>query len=561
MPKAQIEKEIKFQQPLHTRVVLKPLTQAIFYILKENFKAQKANFNTYKRNHFMGFPKHTLNQITQHKLAVFGITIFAILFIKITLLAGLHLQLILPFSSYYLITDIALLLAFASFLFCARHILGPLMQINRSGKHHLISSPGRMAELLLFRESIETMPEAFAVWDKEQNLTFSNQKFKDLQTSSEQFQTPTTDYQNFPTFLNKLILQKPCRQKHLKHRALSTAKQQNYETQLPNGRWLHVKEQSMSNGGLVSLCSDITTLKSSQQNLIIREKQMRGAVAELKLSRCELEQKTQKLAELAFKYREAKILAEDVNRAKSEFLANMSHELRTPLNAIIGFSEMMNQEMLGPVNNLKYKDYILSIHNSGTYLLDLINDILDMSKIEAERMTIHPTLCNLNKLFRDAANVISPQADKHSLSLYIDVADDINCFLDHRAIMQILLNLLSNAVKFSPFGGKVTLSAKIIGDEMKIMVTDKGIGISENTINKIGTPFLQGENQMTKTFRGTGLGLAITQTLVKLHDGHITIDSKVGVGTCVSVLLPYHKNNLQPEDNNAVKDIDQVIAA
>jgi two-component system, cell cycle sensor histidine kinase PleC len=269
-----------------------------------------------------------------------------------------------------------------------------------------------------------------------------------------------------------------------------------------------------------------------------REQQMRARVAGFEQSRRQLEIQTRQLRELAESYNEEKIRAEAANLAKSEFLANVSHELRTPLNAIIGFSEMMRDGILGPIGNPKYESYINDINASGRYLLEMINDILDMSKIEAGRVTLSPEWVQLEQLFTECLKVVHPSALVRNVELIQAGNSQVSLFADRRALKQILINVLSNAVKFTMPGGKVLLRAYRYRGSVRIAITDTGVGIAKHNLGRLGRPFEQVENQLTKGHKGTGLGLAISRSLVELHGGKLDIKSKVGEGTTVTCILP-----------------------
>lgn len=238
---------------------------------------------------------------------------------------------------------------------------------------------------------------------------------------------------------------------------------------------------------------------------------------------------------------------EAANRAKSRFLATMSHELRTPLNAIIGFSEMMSAELLGPLGNKRYVDYAGSINESGRYLLDLINDILDMSKIEAGKYELVHEPVNVVKAIRLACHMMENSINDKGLQLSVQSQGEAAVVeADRRAFMQIVLNLLSNAVKFTEIGGHVTIAITEDDDgRVSIAVADTGIGIPSDKLHRIGQPFEQVSSSMTRGHGGTGLGLAITKKLVEMHDGELKIASIFGQGTTVTVSLPAMTNQKQ----------------
>jgi two-component system cell cycle sensor histidine kinase PleC len=268
-------------------------------------------------------------------------------------------------------------------------------------------------------------------------------------------------------------------------------------------------------------------------------------VRDLQKERLLADQQAQRLADLADKYAREKTRAEAANRSKSEFLANMSHELRTPLNAIIGFSEVMLAEMFGPMGSEKYAEYSRDIHRSGLFLLDVINDILDMSKIEAGRMMLECETLQVDAALDEVMRLVGPRAFEGGVSILREVPAGLSLWADRRAFKQVLINLLSNAVKFTPEGGKVTFAASVEGQFMKIAIRDTGIGIPSRDIEKLGRPFEQVENQFTKTKGGSGLGLAISKSFVELHGGTLSIRSTVGQGTEVTVSFPVSAPQVQ----------------
>jgi two-component system cell cycle sensor histidine kinase PleC len=232
--------------------------------------------------------------------------------------------------------------------------------------------------------------------------------------------------------------------------------------------------------------------------------------------------------------------AETANASKTAFLANMSHELRTPLNAILGFSEIIAQECFGPVGSERYKDYAGDIHSSGAHLLSLINDLLDIAKIEAGRMEISPHPLDARDMFDTALKLAGMKASEKRQSLVIDV--DPACpplFADERALRQILINLVSNAVKFTPEGGRIEVFASAARDgNFQITVHDDGPGIPRDKLDKIFTPFSQVDNRYDRQTGGTGLGLALVRGLTELHGGRAWIESEEGMGCTAFVILP-----------------------
>jgi cell cycle sensor histidine kinase DivJ len=235
---------------------------------------------------------------------------------------------------------------------------------------------------------------------------------------------------------------------------------------------------------------------------------------------------------------EARDAALGASRAKSSFLANMSHELRTPLNAIIGFSEMMNREMFGPIGP-RYQEYSRLIHESGSHLLELINSVLDMSKIEAGKFQLSEELFDLEETAQSAVRFLKIPAERAGVALKLSIAPNARLmFADRRAIKQILVNLLSNGVKYTPPGGAVRVTARI-AQGMEIIVSDSGTGISKADLERLGRPFEQVENADTRAKEGTGLGLALVKSLALMHGGEAVLESALGEGTTVTVRLPH----------------------
>jgi signal transduction histidine kinase len=229
---------------------------------------------------------------------------------------------------------------------------------------------------------------------------------------------------------------------------------------------------------------------------------------------------------------------EAASRHKSEFLATMSHELRTPLNAIIGFSQVLKQQMYGPLNE-RQADYVDDVLSSGQHLLNLINDILDLAKVEAGRMELQPSTFELPELLENAASMVRERATRQGIGLIVATDDSVGGMEgDERKVKQILFNLLSNAVKFTPSGGKVTLAARATEEQVVIAVHDTGIGVGADELDKIFEEFYQ--VGASRTQEGTGLGLALTKRLVELHDGQLTVVSEPGVGSTFTVTMPRH---------------------
>jgi PAS domain S-box-containing protein len=266
-------------------------------------------------------------------------------------------------------------------------------------------------------------------------------------------------------------------------------------------------------------------------------------ITAMKRARDELQRKNTALVAVAEELREAQIAAEDSNRAKSRFLAHMSHELRTPLNGIIGFADIMRAGLFGPIEPERYRDYVGLIHNSGELLLSLINDILDMSKIEAGKMELTIEKLETTALAEACRIMVIGMARDSSVVVKVEIAPDCTeVDADARAAKQMIINLLSNAVKFTPAGGIVTLGFRKHGDAgVSISVADNGIGMTPAELEKALQPFGQIDSELARQRKGTGIGLTLVKSLAELHGGTLEITSVKGVGTTATITLPWMK--------------------
>jgi two-component system, cell cycle sensor histidine kinase PleC len=409
------------------------------------------------------------------------------------------------------------------------HLIGIVFDITAQKQSDKLNLD---AELRL-KDAIENISEAFVLWDTENRLVLCNSKYQQFHSLPASSCVPGTPYAQVTQSAKEPIVRQ-----FVPNISGDTSEGKSLEVQLGDGRWLQINERRTRDGGFVSVGTDITALKKQEEHLLLSERTLMMTVRDLQKERLLAEQQSQRLADLADKYAREKTRAEAANRSKSEFLANMSHELRTPLNAIIGFSEVMQEQMFGPIGSPKYTEYSHDIHKSGQFLLDVINDILDMSKIEAGRMEMEFTPLSLPTIIEDIMRFVGPRAAEGKVDIVQNLPKSCDMVGDKRALKQVFINLLSNAVKFTPEGGEVKISIAKVKDSAKITIADTGIGIPGNDIEKLGRPFEQVENQFTKSKGGSGLGLAISKSLVDLHHGTLTIDSVVGVGTTVTVTLP-----------------------
>ncbi|ESQ74323.1 histidine kinase [Asticcacaulis sp. AC402] len=402
----------------------------------------------------------------------------------------------------------------------------------------MAQSRAQRAEARLL-DAINSVSDAFVLWDRRHRLLMWNTTFGETFGVDARFLRVGT-----PRELIDQVMQIAIR----RHQPAPDARDGVYEAELNNGRWIQISESRTLEGGRVLTGTDITAVKVQEEFRRRNEEELQALVQKL-------EQARQQQMILARKYEMAKIRAEAANHAKSEFLANMSHELRTPLNAINGFSEIMATEMFGPLGHARYKEYAGDILGSGQHLLSLINDILDMSKIEAGKMSLRFEPVSLDEVIEDTLRLVRQRAEKAGLKMRVHMPQLPEIEADFRALKQILLNLLTNAIKFTPQNGTVTVSAAMTDANVHITVADTGIGIAARDMERLAKPFEQIENQFSKTREGTGLGLALTKSLIEMHHGRLEIDSSEGQGTTVNVILPIHQNG------QAVRDEDDAAAA
>lgn len=297
------------------------------------------------------------------------------------------------------------------------------------------------------------------------------------------------------------------------------------ERKLANNHWVIVSRAGLPGGGFVGLVTDLTEMKARE--------------AELEHTQEKLRHQAQSLTQLAEQLRAARIAAETANQAKSRFLAHMSHELRTPLNAILGFADVIRQHMFGEIQPSRYRDYAQYIHESGSHLLEMINDVLDLSKIEAGKFELTIETLDAPAIAQSGSKLVAGMAKENGVNLILDSEICPVIHGDSRAVKQIIINLLSNGVKFTPKGGYVTLQIKEIGEiGAEIIVTDTGIGMSKEDIAKALDPFGQIDGTLARRHRGTGLGLPLVKNLAEMQKGFINIDSAPSRGTRVTVFLP-----------------------
>jgi two-component system cell cycle sensor histidine kinase PleC len=408
------------------------------------------------------------------------------------------------------------------------HLIGIAVDVTE--QHRLEAENAKANENL--RAAIENTSESFALWDDRDRLILCNTKFQEYNGLPAEAVATGTPRETINSMMRAPVAERRVASPKSHDQA------QTFERQIADGRWLQVSERRTVSRGTISVGTDITLLKLHQERLMESERRLMATIHDLSLARKASQQKAGELEELNGKYLEARDRAEAASRAKSGFLANMSHELRTPLNAIIGFSEILESGMFGPLGSERYAEYVSDIHASGAFLLGVINDILDMSKIEAGRVHLEREMLDLDPLIEETLHMISIQAEEKNIAVEQKIGDAMRIFADRRSMKQVMINLLSNAVKFTREGGRIRIRAKSVGDAVQISILDSGCGIPAPALARLGRPFEQVQNQLTKNHSGSGLGLAISKSLTELHGGSLRMRSKVGVGTIVTVRIP-----------------------
>lgn len=311
--------------------------------------------------------------------------------------------------------------------------------------------------------------------------------------------------------------------------------------QLSNGRWLSSIARQTDRGHTATVHVDITALKKHEEELLATQEELRLQSREVQRAYDQLGLQHRKIEETTQELRRARDSAMEASRAKTEFLANMSHELRTPLNAVIGFSDLIGREAFGPLGSERYESYVKHIHDSGEHLLNLINDLLDLSIIEAGELQLLRETVDINEVVKLCSQLVRSQAERAQVTLSVtgNPEEWPKLCADGTKLRQIVLNLLSNAIKFTPAGGSVAMDLQgARGRPFRIEVVDNGIGMRQEDIPAVLEPFRRLSPAHSANYQGAGLGLPLTKALVELHGGRLEIESKLGSGTRVIVTLP-----------------------
>jgi two-component system cell cycle sensor histidine kinase PleC len=383
------------------------------------------------------------------------------------------------------------------------------------------------------RDAIESINEGFCLFDKQGRLVMFNEQFRAMYPKSAPaiyHGVTMTEMLRYSAATGELgPIEDPAQFAEQVRRQMELNPELRYQRRLTDGRWILISQRRTSDGGYVGLRTDITSVKKNE--------------AALQRATDELERKNAALVTLTQELREARIAADESNRAKSRFLAHMSHELRTPLNSVIGFADIMRAGLFGPVEPQRYRDYVELIHNSGELLLSLINDVLDMSKIEAGKMELSIQPLQTAALAESCRSLVIGMARDSSVALKIEVdADCPEIHADERAAKQMIINLMSNAVKFTPAGGVVTLHFRNLGEHgVAVSIADNGIGMTPAELEKAMLPFGQVDSELARQHKGTGIGLTLVKSLVELHGGTLDLTSEKGRGTTATITLPWMK--------------------
>jgi len=353
----------------------------------------------------------------------------------------------------------------------------------------------------LLLDAIEGLDEGFVFYNEHDRLVIANSTYKKMYPAQKDI-LPGTSFED-AVMLSVNAGEVPAAigreeewftERHEQHRGGGGG----IEQALSDGRWVKVSERPTADGGIVGIRTDITELKVSYA------------------------------------------LAESANRAKTSFLAHMSHELRTPLNSIIGYSDMIRHETFGPVGDQKYVEYLDNIYNSGALLLALINDILDISRVEIGELEAFPEKVNPHEIITSCMEMMKPRVDDKDLKLTMEtLPTDSGLYVDLRHFKQILINLFGNAIKFTDSGDSIKVRLNDGGEAgLEIVVSDSGCGIAESEIEKVFKPFSQVGDAFSMATEGTGLGLYLVKSLTELNGGSVKLESQLGIGTSVAVLFP-----------------------
>jgi two-component system cell cycle sensor histidine kinase PleC len=390
--------------------------------------------------------------------------------------------------------------------------------------------------LCRLKDAIEVIDAGFALWDAEDRVILSNSRYKcmfseidDLILQGAAFETILDrHYRQLQLKYPGVDLTEGRAERLRAHRECGTA-----VVRMPDGTWLQCDDRRTSEGGRVSLRTNITLMKQREEDLV-------ALARDAEYQAVDLARMAEDLGQALQREKQATLEAESANTAKSRFLATMSHELRTPLNAIIGFAEIIKDHVLGNAMSDRYFDYAADIHSSGTHLLNIINTILDLSKVEAGSLNLDRTMVDLPQMINRCCKLVSSAAEAKEISITVrDLQATPFVYADAQSLRQILLNVFSNAIKFTPMNGRVGIAAEPSdGGWVVIRISDTGPGIPESEIPRLFEPFERMEDDHAGEASGTGLGLPIVRRLMELHGGTADLESTLAVGTTVVLRFP-----------------------
>jgi len=386
---------------------------------------------------------------------------------------------------------------------------------------------------------VENITQGISLFDRNCKLVLCNQRFLELMDFPKELGQPGTSMADLFRYNAERGEYGPGNVEHQVNERMELAykfEPHHLERTRTDGTVVEVCGNPLQDG-FVTTYNDITVQKKIAEAL---EESNLSLERRVKLRTAELQAELQTRINTEEQLRNAVSKEQLASRSKNEFLANMSHELRTPLNCIIGFSELLKSEMFGPLGQERYKEYCTDINNAGVHLLEVLNDILDVSKLESGDMDLLENDVDVSAVVASSVAMLANRADNQNITLITEIPKTLpRLYSDARRVKQILINLLSNAVKFSSEGSEVTVSASVGKQgEISLVVTDKGIGISQTDLAKVMDPFHQVSDSLTRNHEGTGLGLHIVNSLVELHGGRVVIESELGVGTSVCVHFP-----------------------
>lgn len=420
-------------------------------------------------------------------------------------------------------------------------LFGIVMDVTQE---RVLEEENRRADARL-RDAIESLSEAFVLWDENNRLVLCNSKYQSFHGLPTDLVLRGTPYKALMAGAEA-----PRVQIEIDHGSQPDTGARTYEAQLHDGRWLLINERPTRDGGYVSVGTDITTRKMQEAQLIDNERRLQLTVNDLGNSREAFRRQAGQLAELADRYLEQKAEAVSANRLKAEFLANMNHEIRTPLNHIIGFAEMIETQVFGPCGSDRYVEYARHIGESGSALMTIIADILDMARIEAGRVTLEREEVPLGALLETATRQVQEAAQAKNIRLEIDPTSSEPAglrpmFVDPNALRQALGHILRNSVRLSPNGGRVSVRARACGDHINIFIADRACALSAGEIGTMANPFGHIDRMLEDGCKGSGLGLPIARALIELHGGTIRMRSSTEIGSLIMIHLPARGSAIQ----------------